>query len=126
MRGWRCRFERMFHIVRSFLAICSNSIRKFKKPIYIINTSRGECVETSALVEGLISQKILGVCLDVFEDEKKSFENLKNGNKSKDMHYLIQSNYAILTPHIAGWSHESNYRIAEILKNKIHDLSKTK
>lgn len=107
--------------------MCNKSfIKKFKKPIYIINTSRGDCMETSALVDGLIKEKILGVCLDVFEDEKQSFDNLKSDTLSKDMKYLMESKQTILTPHIAGSSYESNYRIANILKKKIYELSKTR
>ena len=47
-----------------------------KKPFWLINTSRGNCVITKDLVEGLKSGKILGAGLDVLEYEKKSFEKL--------------------------------------------------
>ena len=94
-------------------------IDKAKKPFYIINTSRGQCIETKALIKGLKDQKILGACLDVFEQEKNSFEKI-GGNA--DLKYLIESNKTILTPHIAGWTFESNYKIAETLSKKIINL----
>ena len=94
-------------------------IDKAKKPFYIINTSRGKCIETKALIKGLKDQKILGACLDVFEQEKNSFEKI---GENADLKYLIESNKTILTPHIAGWTFESNYKIAETLSKKIINL----
>ena len=91
-------------------------IDKAKKPFYIINTSRGQCIETKALIKGIKNKQILGACLDVFEQEKNSFERI-GGNAS--LKYLIESNKTILTPHIAGWTFESNYKIAEKLSEKI-------
>ena len=49
-------------------------INKFKKLIYIINTSRGKCVKTIDLVKNLNSGKVIGACLDVLENETKSVE----------------------------------------------------
>ena len=98
-----------------------NFIDKSKKPFYIINTSRGRCIETKALIKGLKDQKILGACLDVFEQEKNSFEKI---GENADLKYLIESNKTILSPHIAGWTFESNYKIAETLSKKIINLIK--
>ena len=98
-----------------------NFIYKAKKPFYIINTSRGQCIETKALIKGLKDQKILGACLDVFEQEKNSFEKI---GENADLNYLIESKKTILTPHIAGWTFESNYKIAETLSKKIINLIK--
>ena len=97
-----------------------NFIAKAKKPFYKINTSRGQCIETKALIKGLKDQKILGACLDVFEQEKNSFEKI---GENADLKYLIESNKTILTPHIAGWTFESNYKIAETLSKKIINLN---
>ena len=96
-----------------------NFIDKAKKPFYIINTSRGQCIETKALIKGLKDQKILGACLDVFEQEKNSFEKI---GENADLKYLIESNKTILSPHIAGWTFESNYKIADTLSKKIINL----
>ena len=94
-------------------------IDKAKKTFYIINTSRGQCIETNALIKGLNDKKILGACLDVFEQEKNSFEKI---SKNADLKYLIESSKTILTPHIAGWTFESNYKIAVTLSKKIINL----
>ncbi len=93
-------------------------ISRFKKNFYLINTSRGRCLKTASLISALKEGKIKGACLDVIEYEKKSFENL-NDLTNKDLNYLIKSDKTVLTPHIAGWSQESNKKIANILLNKI-------
>jgi len=97
----------------------NNFINNFQKDIYLINTSRGKCVNTKHLVCALKNGKIKGACLDVLEHEKTSFENLNNEKITDDMKYLINSKNVILSPHIAGWTVESNVKIAEILFKKI-------
>ena len=96
-----------------------NFISKFNKPFYLINTSRGKCVDTKALVKNLENKQILGACLDVLEQEKTSFEKLAAKNNTKDLKYLLEAKNVILTPHIAGWTKESDIKIAEILSQKI-------
>lgn len=94
-------------------------INNFKKNIYIINTARGKCLNTTDLVKNLIKGKVLGACLDVLEYEAVSFEGIEVENMPEPMQYLIQSDKVILTPHIAGWTQESNIKLAEILAEKI-------
>ena len=92
-------------------------ISKMKKNFYFINTARGKNLKTSALVNALKSGKIKGACLDVLEYEKTSFENLETRNE--DLEYLLNSEKAIITPHIAGWTHESKIKLAQVIVNKI-------
>lgn len=94
-------------------------INKFKKNIYIINTARGKCLKTADLVKNIESGKILGACLDVLEYEVVSFENLDATNLPEPFQYLIKSNKVILSSHIAGWTVESNEKIAKVLAEKI-------
>jgi len=94
-------------------------LKSFKKPIFIINTARGKCLNTNDLVENMKSGKVLGACLDVLEYESVSFEQINSNEIPKPLQYLIQSDKTILTPHIAGWTHESNIKIAEVLASKI-------
>jgi D-3-phosphoglycerate dehydrogenase len=94
-------------------------INKFKKNIYIINTARGKSVNTADLVKNIISGKVLGACLDVLEYEAVSFENIESETLPEPFKYLIESNKVMLSSHIAGWTHESNEKIAMILANKI-------
>ena len=94
-------------------------IKNFKKNIYIINTSRGKCVNTNDLAKSIESRKVLGACLDVLEYEAVSFESVDFFNLPLPMQYLLRSDKVILTPHIAGWTKESNIKIAEVLATKI-------
>ena len=94
-------------------------IKSFKKAIYIINTARGKCLNTADLVKNIENKKVLGACLDVLEYEAVSFEGIDFKEIPKPMQYLIKSDKVILTPHIAGWTHESNIKLAEFLAEKI-------
>lgn len=91
-------------------------LQKFKKPIWLINTARGEILCLEALIEGLESGKIIGAGLDVLENEK-----LNTLSPLQQLHfdYLTQSKRVILTPHVGGWTYESYERISEVLAQKI-------
>ena len=94
-------------------------INSFKKEFYLINTSRGKCVNTKNLVSSLKSGKLKGACLDVLEYESSSFEKLNKREITHNMQYLMNCKQTILSPHVAGWTIESNVKIAEILFQKI-------
>jgi D-3-phosphoglycerate dehydrogenase len=97
-------------------------ISRFKKRIYIINTARGKCLNTIDLVKNIKSGKIPGACLDVLEYEMTSFEGLDIKSLPEAFQYLIQSDKVMLSSHIAGWTHESNEKIAKILAEKIREV----
>ena len=90
-----------------------------KKPFYLINTSRGQCVKTSDLILGIKTGKILGACLDVIENESSSFENFKQDSY---LDFLKKSEKVILTPHVAGWTFESKSKLSQIILKKIKNL----
>ena len=92
-------------------------INGMAKDFYLINASRGKNVKTKALVRGLKSGKIKGAALDVLEFEKPSFEKLDS--ESDDLKYLLQSEKVIVTPHIAGWTHQSKEKLAQVIVDKI-------
>ncbi len=91
-------------------------LQKCQSKVVIINTSRGNVVETKALLAGLEKQKIRGACLDVFENEK-----VATFSKEEDEMYqkLYQYDNVILSPHVAGWTQESKRLLAKILLDKI-------
>ncbi len=97
-------------------------IKRFQKNIYLINTSRGMVVNTNDLVTNLESGKITGVGLDVIEYEDLSFEGLELEKLPEAFHYLAASENVVLTPHIAGYTYESKYKLAKVLSDKIRDL----
>ncbi|MFN7845654.1 MAG: NAD(P)-dependent oxidoreductase [Bacteroidota bacterium] len=87
----------------------------FKKPFYLINTARGKILRTADALELLNQNKILGMCLDVLEYEDTSFEHLNEQHQNETIKALFNSDKVILTPHIAGWSHQSNVKLAQAL-----------
>ena len=98
----------------------SEFINGFLKPFWLINTARGKSVVTQDLVEALKSGQILGAGLDVLEYEKASFENLfSSDNLTKAFQYLIKAENVLLTPHVAGWTIESNIKLAQTIVDKI-------
>lgn len=97
--------------------IDSEFISEMKNDFYFINTARGKNLETKSLVEAIKSGKVKGACLDVLEYEKSSFENLEINNE--DLKYLLDSEKVIITPHIAGWTHQSKEKLAQVIVDKI-------
>jgi len=96
-------------------------INNFHKSIYLINTARGKIVKTADLVKNLKSGKILGAGLDVLEWESVSFNDMYNAENA-DMEYLKNSENVILTPHIAGVTKESYYKLSYYMAEKILNL----
>jgi D-3-phosphoglycerate dehydrogenase len=99
-------------------------ISKMKKNFYLVNTARGKNVKTSALVDALKSGKVKAAALDVLEYEKSSFENLDtstslSARNKEDLQFLLESNQVIVTPHIAGWTHQSKEKLAQFIVDKI-------
>lgn len=99
-----------------------NYLKKFRKNFYIINTARGKVINTSGLVQNLKTGKVIGACLDVLEYEKMSFEAINKQQLPEDFKYLVNSDRVVLSPHIAGWTHESNYKLAKVTVGKIMDI----
>ncbi len=94
-------------------------IKSFQKNFYLLNTARGSMLKTADLVENLKTGKVLGAGLDVLEYESPSFEKLSFADYPAPMQYLVKAPNVILTPHIAGWSVEANYKHAKVLAEKI-------
>ena len=89
----------------------------FRRPIFFINTARGEIVNTTSVLKGLKAGKILGAGLDVLETEK--FPKLAQEAFYND---LIAQGNVLLTPHIGGWTFDSYRKISEVLANKLKNL----
>jgi D-3-phosphoglycerate dehydrogenase / 2-oxoglutarate reductase len=99
-------------------------IGKFKKDLWLINTSRGPVVKTKDLVSALRTGKIKGAALDVIEYEETSFESISSEKLPEAWKYLVNSDHVVLTPHIAGWTEESKIRLAVVLAEKIISFMK--
>ena len=89
----------------------------FRKPFFLLNTSRGKVVRTQAVLNAIKQGKILGAGLDVLEVEK--FPALAEQAWFEE---LKQSGKVILSPHVAGWTFESYRKISEVMAQKIKNL----
>jgi len=94
-------------------------INACKKGVYLINTSRGSLIHTDAIVRALESGRIGGACLDVFENEKPTTFSPEEIELYKRLYHFPN---LILTPHVAGWTKESKFKIAKVLLEKIDKL----
>lgn len=94
-------------------------IGRFARPFYFVNVARGEITDLAALVRGLKAGKLRGACLDVLENEK--LPTLTPAQQDA-FDYLRQAENVVLTPHVAGWTHESYVRINEVLVRQLHAL----
>lgn len=92
-------------------------IAEMAKPFYLVNTARGQNVDSAAVVAALKNGKIKAAALDVLEFEKSSFENLET--QPEVMKELLMMENVLLTPHIAGWSLQSKIKMAEVIADKI-------
>ena len=87
-----------------------------RKP-YFLNTARGKVVRLQELVNALETNQISGAGLDVLENE--NLESYDEAEK-KLLDWLLDQSNVIITPHIAGYSHEAFYKMAAVLLEKIN------
>jgi D-3-phosphoglycerate dehydrogenase len=102
------------HETRNFLTM--EVLEQFSKPIYFINTARGEIISFDTLNAALDKGLILGAVLDVLENEKFStFTEVQKIAFGK----LAARENVIFSPHIAGWTFQSYEKINQVLVDKI-------
>lgn len=94
-------------------------LRKFSKLRILLNSARGGILTNETVLQLLDEGLFQGVGLDVLENEKL---NRLNEKEQKEFERLSASDRVILTPHVAGWSHESYYRINAVIVQKLEKL----
>jgi D-3-phosphoglycerate dehydrogenase len=90
--------------------------QSLKQKPWILNTSRGQIVNTQDLREAIINGNIAGAGLDVLENEKLSSFTAK---EKMLFHWLLDQPNVVITPHIAGYSHEAFLKMSEVLLQKL-------
>ncbi|MBK8615003.1 MAG: hypothetical protein IPN85_16435 [Flavobacteriales bacterium] len=91
----------------------------FAKPIHLLNTSRGPVVHTAALLDALDKGAVIGAGLDVLEFERPDLSGLDPTIDPHTLKRLFAHDRVVLTPHIAGVTHEGKRKMAEVLATKI-------
>jgi D-3-phosphoglycerate dehydrogenase len=102
----------------SYMANAAFFAKLHRQPI-LINTSRGGVVDTSALIDALKQKRISGAALDVMENERPSTFSEK---ESEQYNFLTHQSNVIITPHIAGYSQQSWFKLSRILLEKLQIL----
>lgn len=102
--------EETYHLVND------DFLQSFVGPVILINTSRGPVVNTRDLVAHIKSEKVSGACLDVLENERlDSF----SAEEKEIFHFLLHHDHVLLTPHIAGYTHEASFKMAHTVLKKL-------
>ncbi len=94
-------------------------LEQFKRRLVFVNTARGELVTLATLAASIKSGRLRGAVLDVLENEKLT---LLSEQQQEAFTYLRNQHSVLFTPHIAGWTFESHYKINQILVQKLQAL----
>lgn len=117
----------------NFHMFSEDSFKKMKPSAVLINTARGELIDTQALYNALVKKEIAGAGLDVLESEETISDldylsdiSRLNNNTLKDTVLntrLFQMSNVVITPHIAYNTIEAIYRILDTTIKNIDAFS---
>lgn len=104
--------------------INKNTVNQMKDGVILLNSSRGKLVDTESLIDGMISGKIGGAGLDVYEDEEEFFlRDMSNSYKrDKNLSLLISMPNVIITSHQAFFTIEALNKIVSDTLQNIKDV----
>ena len=87
-----------------------------KQKPWFLNTSRGKIVKLGSLIQALKNNRVAGAALDVLENERLE---TYSPEEKEQLNWLLDQPNIIITPHIAGYSHEAFYKMARVLIEKL-------
>lgn len=104
--------------------IDETAIRRMKKGVVLINTSRGALIDAEALLQGIKDRKIGAACLDVYEEESDVFFEDNSGHILEDdvLARLISMPNVLITSHQAFLTEEALDAIARTTVQNIVDF----
>jgi len=91
-----------------------------KQKPWVLNTSRGKIIKLDSLINALKIHTIAGAALDVLENERLE---TYSGEERQQLDWLLDQSNIIITPHIAGYSHEAFYKMAKVLIGKLFPVN---
>ena len=97
----------------------SKFFSQLKRAPFFLNTSRGAVVDTGALISALDAKQISGAGLDVLENEDLASYH---PDEREMLENILKRNNTIVTPHIAGYSHEALLKMATTVIEKLEPL----
>ncbi|HMC98238.1 MAG TPA: NAD(P)-dependent oxidoreductase [Flavobacteriales bacterium] len=92
---------------------------RLRQPVWFLNTSRGRVVHTRALLDAIEDGRVIAAGLDVLEFERADLSALDPAMEPGTQQRLLGHPRVLITPHIAGVTHEGRYKLAAVLANKI-------
>lgn len=116
-----CRYADVisFHVpltTETFHMADENFFDQLAAKPFILNSSRGKVISIPSLIKALTDNKIRGVATDVLENENLA---TYNSEEKQDLDWLLSQPNVLVTPHIAGYSQESFYKMAELIIEKL-------
>ena len=116
-----CRYADVisFHIPltdETYQLANNDFFHSLKRRPWILNTSRGQIINTNDLKIALIDATIAGVGLDVLENEKLSSYTV---DEKAIFNWLLDQPNVVITPHIAGYSYEGFLKMSQVLLEKL-------
>ena len=95
-------------------------LQSFAQSLVLLHTARGPILRTADLLDALQTGHVTHAALDVFERESGGFEAL-NGEGDPVWTRLLAHPRVLLSPHVAGWTQESYFKLSDVLADKILD-----